>query len=287
MPPLSGHLFGRYALAMPARLTLLAVLLAPFGCRSAREAPPRPAPAEIVRAALANPAFRWQTRETEAFRIHAAEGSHAAARLDTVGRALAEAAAVVRARLGAEEVAGRVEVFVVDSREQMAPLVGLPAGGWPDTRANAAFFVHGPEGASPYRHELGHLVSWRAWGDPAALWVSEGVAVYAVGGCAGRGLHEWAASLLAGGLLVPLRELEPFDFTRAAPHLEAGSFVQYVAETHGLGAVRALWSGGLDAAEGATGQSAGALEASWRAHLERVALSSAERLDASGRVRCE
>lgn len=273
---------------MTARPILLAVLLASSGCRSAEEAPaPQQATAEIVRAALAHPDFRWQTHETAGFRVHAAEGSHAAARIDTVSRALAEAAADVRERLGAEGVAERAEVFFVDSREQMAPLVGQPAGGWSDTRANAAFFVHSPDGASPYRHELGHLVSWREWGDPDAMWLSEGVAVYAVGACAGHGLHEWAASLLAGGLLVPLRELEPFDFMRAAPHLEAGSFVQYVAETHGLGAVRSLWAGGLGAAEGATGQSAGALEASWRAHVERVALPPAERLDGSGRVRCE
>jgi hypothetical protein len=244
---------------------------------------------EIVRAALVHPGFRWQTRETARFRLHVAEGSYAAARVDTVGRALAQAWEDVSARLGArgEPEPERVDAFVVEDRDQIAELVGQPAGGWSDTRANAAFFVYNGEGAPPYRHELGHLVSWRRWGDPAALWLSEGVAVYAVGGCAGRGLHEWAASLAADGLLVPLGELEPFDFTKAAPHLEAGSFVAYVAETYGVEAVRALWSGGLGAAEAATGESAAALEASWRAHVGRGALPAGERLDASGRVRCE
>lgn len=269
-------------------VTALVLLVAAVGCRSAEEAPPpQPDPPEIVRAALDHPDFRWRTRETPGFRIHAAEGSHAAARMDTLSQALARASADVRTRLGVEGAAERTEVFFVGSRDQMAPLVGQPAGGWSAPPANAAFFVHTPDGASPYRHELGHLLSWRRWGDPAAMWLSEGVAVYAVGGCAGRGLDEWAASLLADGLLVPMRELEPFDFTRAAPHLQAGSFVGYVAERHGLGAVRALWAGGLGAAEAATGQSAEALEASWRAHVERVAVPPGERPDASGRVRCE
>lgn len=273
---------------MHAPALLLVLLLAPAGCGRAGERPGRPPEQpEVVRAALAHPAFRWRTHETPRFRIHVPEGSHAATRLDTVSRALAQAAADVGARLGIEAAGDRADVFFVDSREQMASLVGQPAGGWSDARANAAFFVHDAEGASPYRHELGHLRSWRAWGDPAASWLSEGAAVYAVGACAGRGLHEWAASLDADGLLVPLRELEPFDFARAAPHLQAGSFVAYVAEAHGLAAVRTLWSGGLGAAEEATGQGAEALEASWRAHIGRTVLAAGERPDASGRVRCE
>lgn len=273
---------------MSARLLLLAAFLGLSGCRSTEEMPePHTVPPEIVRAALANPAFRWQTREIPGFRLHVPQGSYAASRADTVSRTLEQAWEEVSARLSTRGAPETVEAFVVEDREQIAALVGQPAGGWSDTRANAAFFVYNADGAPPYRHELGHLLSWRQWGDPAALWLSEGVAVYAVGGCAGHGLHEWAASMAADGLLVPLRALEPFDFTKAAPHLEAGSLVQYVAETHGIEAVRTLWAGGLGAAEAATGQSAEALEASWRAHLSRVALPSTGRLDASGRVRCE
>lgn len=71
---------------MTSRLILLLVLLAPTGCRSPKETPaPQPATAEIVRAAPANPAFRWQTRETADFRIHAAEAQGKG--LDVVGHA--------------------------------------------------------------------------------------------------------------------------------------------------------------------------------------------------------
>ncbi|HEX9950662.1 MAG TPA: hypothetical protein VGB53_02760 [Rubricoccaceae bacterium] len=273
---------------MSARLRLLAVLLASAGCRSTEEAPAEgPGPPEIVRAALAHPGFRWQTRTAPHFLLHVPEGSYASTRVDTVSRALAQAWDDVSTRLSIDGEPERVEAFVVEDRNEIAALVGQPAGGWSDTRANAAFFVYNAEGAPPYRHELGHLLSWRRWGDPAALWLSEGVAVYAVGGCAGHGLHEWAASLAADGLLVPLNALEPFDFTKAAPHLEAGSFLAYVAETHGIGALRALWSGGLRAAEEATEQSAAALEASWQAHVARVVLPPGERPDGRGRVRCE
>lgn len=232
----------------PTPFFLLA-LLTIAGCRapSDRTNPHQDAP-EIVAAALANPAFEWETAATPHFHLHAPTGSLAASRFDAVGRELERARAGVLARLNEQDSAEPTEVFIVDSREQMQPLVGQPAGGWTETDANAVFFTYSGDGEPAYRHELGHLYSWRRWGDPAGLWLSEGVAVYSVGGCAGRDLHEWAAALNATGKLVPLRDLEPFDFSQAAPHLEAASFVQYVPEAHGIEAVKSLWRGGLDIA---------------------------------------
>lgn len=73
-----------------------------------------------------------------------------------------------------------------------------------------------------------------------------------------------AAAAGRQGDSLTIAPLVPFDFSRVAPHLIAGSFIEYVAARRGIAAVRALWSGGMPAAEAATGRSAGALEAAWR-----------------------
>ncbi len=152
-------------------LVLLA-LLTVAGCRapSDRTDPHQDAP-EVVAAALADPAFEWTTAATPHFHLHAPTGSLAAGRLDAVGREAERARADVLARLGerdsAEPAAEPTEVFVVESRGQMEALVGQPAGGWTETDANAVFVTYDRDGGAAYRHELGHLYSWRRWGDPA------------------------------------------------------------------------------------------------------------------------
>ncbi len=268
----------------------LLVLLAVAACRAPSDsADPHQEAPEIVAAALANPAFAWKAAATPHFHLHASTGSLAADGFDAVGRAIERARADVLARLNEQDAAERAEVFIVETREQMQLLVGQPAGGHTEPGANALFFTYSDDGAPAYRHELGHLYSWRRWGRPAALWLSEGVAVWAVGGCAGRDLHGWAAALDATGKLAPLDSLEPFDFSRAAPHLEAASFVQYVAESYGIEAVKALWQGGLAVSESATGRAPEELEGAWRRHVAQVGagLPPEDRPETGGRIRCE
>jgi hypothetical protein len=151
------------------------------------------------------------------------------------------------------------------------------------------FLVAGIENAPPIRHETAHIVSWDAWGRPREPWLSEGAAMVGAGLCAGVGLHDWAAAVVRDGLDTPLRALaRDFDVTQAATYLQAGSVVQFVAETHGPAAVEALWRGGLAAADEATGLPPDRLEAAWR---ERVRQADASRvpggLNLSGRVECE
>jgi hypothetical protein len=111
--------------------------------------------------------------------------------------------------------------------------------------------------------------------------------VFAVGHCAGIPLHQWAAAILGSGEPASLDHLRrEFDFARAVPHLLAGSFVTFVAERHGIQAVKALWQRGHDSAEEATGATAAALEAAWHAELRRINIPQ-DMPDFRGRVQCE
>jgi hypothetical protein len=77
-----------------------------------------------------------------------------------------------------------------------------------------------------------------------------------------------------------------FNFSREAPHLLAGSFITFLAEDHGLDAVKILWRDGLASAQRATGASVAALEAKWHAELRRVDVPT-DMPEFRGRVRCE
>ena len=268
---------------------LLAVVLA---CRTGSDpAEPHESAAPLVRRALADTSFAWRSTATTHFHLHWPARSHTNADPTRAARELETRRAEVLGRLAEpDDALGRIEVFFVETPEQMTRLVGRPTGGWTDAPANAVLLRHAAEGEPPYRHELGHFYSHRLWGPPFSDFASEGVAVFAVGGCAGRGLHAWAALLEREGMLPPLDSLErSFDFTKAAPHLQAGSFVEYLAETHGLDAVRTLWREGLAATGRATGGDAAALEAGWRRHVARPGFQppAGDRPSVTGRIRCE
>lgn len=79
----------------------------------------------------------------------------------------------------------RAHLFLVRDREDVRQLVGQPAGGWTEPDANAVLAAVSDAVSPPLRHELGHLYSHRLWGPPHAAWLSEGVAAFAVGHCAG------------------------------------------------------------------------------------------------------
>jgi hypothetical protein len=239
---------------------------------------------------LGTTGFRWHTAESAHFRLHADSGSWAAERLDSLGLAAESARSAVLAALGepVDSVEPKPEIFFLDGPDDFRALVGQPAGGWTEPRANTVLLGASPTAAPPLRHELAHLYSHRRWGPPGADWVSEGVAVYGVGGCAGAPLHAWALAVRKAGISTPLDTLEiRFDFSKAAPHLEAASFVDFLRDRYGQAAVRALWTDGLAGAAEATRQSAALLETEWRAHVTAAEPALAAGLDPRGRVRCE
>jgi hypothetical protein len=258
-------------------------------CNAERDTRRRDAPA-IVERALHQSGFAWTSVASPHFRVHAVAGGPAAARIDTLAGAAERALREIRPRLGGVDLRDSADLFFVDDPEAMGKLVGRSVGGWTVADARAVFILQPESGSPALRHELAHLLTWTAWGGPSASWISEGVAVYATGGCAGRSLHEWAASVANAGRDIPLDSLaRTFDFAEAIPHFEAASFVQYVVEQHGIGAVRVFWSNGLDGAKQATGRDAAEIEEQWRKFLRRPEYRQPAfgPLDPTGRVSCE
>lgn len=292
--------FARSRVIAFARVPLAVLLVA---CRSEGEAPQPPqarstATAPFVQEALADTHFHWKSATSAHFQLHADSATWASARLDSLGAELESARQHVLTALDEPDSipadsGASMHAFLLAGPSEIAVLVGQPAGGWTIPEANTTLLGVTADAAPPLRHELAHVFTHRRWGPPAGGtragdWVSEGTAVYAVGGCAGAPLHAWAHAVAKAGLSTTLRELEArFDFSRAAPHLEAGSFVQFLRERYGMPGVRALWTDGLTGAAAKAGMTVDSLEAAWHNVVSRAGGAQASTLDPRGRVRCE
>lgn len=238
-----------------------------------------------------HPSFIWEKLETENYMIYVPKDSGLS--LGQLGTKVEESGKKVLQLLQEEnqiESGGKPVLFYLETRDQMKQLVGQPAGGWTETRQNTIFVVQNDEVPAPLRHEFGHLYSWRTWGKPAGYWLSEGLAVYASGECEGINLHTWAAAMHLKQELKPLKELqENWDFSKAAPHLEAGSFVKYIIENYGIKAFIKIWKKGMGVSLEVTGKTADALEKEWIKFLndpELVKVAREEAPDFSAKVRC-
>jgi hypothetical protein len=232
--------------------------------------------------------FMWSADTTEHFVVRAVAESYADQTLAAQAAALDRARHFVLIRLGEDGASQtRAHVFLLRSREDVRQLVGRPAGGWTEPQANSVLVVVRDSVPPPLRHELGHLYSHRLWGRPHGPWISEGVALFAVGHCAGRPLHQWAAAIQRAGEPVSLDLLlRNFDFSQAAPHLLAGSFVTFVADRHGIEAVKALWRRGVESAQGSSAADLAELEAAWHEELGRTPVPE-DMPEYRGRVQCE
>lgn len=236
-------------------------------------------------------AYSWEKLETENFVIYVPKDSKHTKKIKEIGKRTEESKNQVLEILQGVKPEEKPVIFFLETRDQMNQLVGHPAGGWTETRQNTVFVVENDEEPAPLRHELGHLYSWRTWGKPMGYWLSEGVAVYAAGDCSGHSLHIWAAGIDWNQKSRSLRYLEEnWDFTKAAPHLQAGSFVKYVIEKYGSKAFIEIWEKGMGASLEATGKTAEALEQDWLEFIRNPQFmkeAKKENLNFSERVQCE
>jgi hypothetical protein len=286
--PLAGPAADLSSPEFMRRFFLTVAVAAIVSCAPPDAAVPVDTPTDPFIEHVLSAGFVWVADTTEHFVVRAIAESYAHQTFAAQTAALDRARHFVLLRLGEDGASQtRAHVFLLRSRDDVAQLVGQPAGGWTEPQANSVLAVVSDSVTPPLRHELGHLYSHRLWGRPHGPWISEGVALFAVGHCAGRPLHQWAAAIQRAGESVSLDPLlRNFDFSRAAPHLLAGSFVTFVADRHGIEAVKALWRRGAESAQAFTSENLAELEAVWHEELGRTPVPH-DMPAFRGRVRCE
>jgi hypothetical protein len=229
------------------------------------------APTGLAAAALANPAFAWIHRATPGFRVSFLADSYPARHQDSLLARLAPAARHAEALLGVEPLGDPIDLFFIESREQMTQLIGGRATGFAQPSARTVLLVTNPTWRGFERHEIMHVVAGQAWGRPGPNtdWLVEGLAQAADGECVNYSNAEVLAAFASRRGWIPfptvLTEFRSQPDLRA--YLQAAVLVDYVLNRFGPGPLRELWTDGATLDSTLGGHSLASIEQEWREGL--------------------
>jgi hypothetical protein len=232
-------------------------------------------PSTVAARTIARTDFRWVARRTPNANLYALAGSAAVPLLPRLARETENAISANVAWLGERDVKGKLNLFFVGSRDEQRPFTGTRSMGWSIVGEGTAFFVANDSISPAIRHETMHLLSWRLWGTPGGVWMSEGIATAAAGGCLDWTIEEIAASLYRNRELATIgvlrRGFRTGGIQGIVHYVSAGSLLLYVDAVWGRDKLRELWrSGGLAASDRVLGMSPLELERRWRASIASV-----------------
>ena len=241
-------------------------------------------PAGLAASALANPAFTWIPRTTPGFRVYFLADSYPASHQDSLLARLPRAARHAERLIEVRPLNEPIDLFFVDSREQMGALIGGRATGFAQPSARAVFLMTNPVWRAFERHELMHVIAGQAWGRPGPNtdWLQEGLAQAADGRC---GKYSNAGVLLAlakrHGWIAFADVLARF---RAQPdlraYLQAAVFVDHLLRLlHHISSAERLWREGATLGSTFAGRSLPLIESEWRAGLDEPERPSPAELD--------
>jgi hypothetical protein len=267
----------------PAALAilLLSILSLPVGAQ---------APAGLAASALTNPAFTWTPRSAPGFRVYFLADSYPALHQDSLLSRLPVAARHAERLLGVRPLSEPIDLFLVESREQMTALIGGRATGFAQPSARAVFLMTHPAWRAFERHEIMHVVAEQAWGKPGRNtdWLQEGLAQAADGRC---GNYSNAGVLLA---LAERRGWIPFPDMlanfRTQPdlraYLQSAVFVDYLLRRFGPAPLQRLWREGAALDVTIAGRRLRMIEGEWRVGLSEPERPSPAELDVIERKGC-
>ena len=247
-------------------------------------------PQGLAATALADLRFAWRMDSTPGLRAYFLPGSYAMQRRDSLVRRANEALTHATNLLKAPAMRGPIDVFFIDSREQMRQLTGAAATGFAHSAARAVFIVTNPEWRAFERHEIMHVVAVNAWGaiGQGNAWLQEGLAQAADGRCAEFSNSDVAIALTRrhGWIDLPtmLHRFREQPDLRA--YLQAASLVDYLLRHAGPEAIGRLWTAAADTGSVVGGRSLSAWEAEWRRSLPATVSVPADRLAAIEAVGC-
>jgi hypothetical protein len=272
------------------RATILFTLLAVTACHHPARERPRPIPSTPVETTgaiadqlLSAHGFTWRSFATTHFRIHLANGMNPA-RIDVIADSVENARRIVLSLIDEPDVDDEeaVELFLVETRDDMRRLIGDPVTGNGYPSELTAVLVAGDGYRAFYRHMLTHTYAAHRWGRRrAGSWMDEGLATRATGACQGYAIDAIAAGYARNGEAPSLAALTSaaFDTLPELPaYYTAASLVDFFQHREGIAAVRALWRG--EASEVSDAQPLGPeTNATWSAWQRRLGRVTAATLD--------
>jgi hypothetical protein len=176
--------------------------------------------------------------------------------------------------LETREDSATLEIFLVDSRDDMKRLAGQRWAGWAQPGEKTAFFVAGKGYRPAFRHELMHAYSLSMWGEPASgPWITEGIAAWATGDCQGKSFDGLVAGFARADSIYSLPVLTGRfrELPELRGYFQAASLVETIHRARGIEGVRQVWNHKPSPGEHPLGPDGIRIEAEWRA---RVAAAS-------------
>jgi hypothetical protein len=259
--------------------------------------PPRdrtPANGKYGEAALAHPAFKWDSIRTDRFTLYIPRGSFASTRAAQYRAEADSAVAYSLAMLGERSLRAHMQVFVTGSREDVEAITGFGSNGWGDAAGDNAAVVARPECVPTlFKHEIMHVVSLTLWGNPLGPdkdpyppkdstlmvrggWLREGIASAAQDLSVTYSYRGLGAQYLAEGTLFSIDTLVNhfYQVDDFAAYVQSGSLVNYLLEKYGRDRFRVIWRDGAGAFERVYGRTAQQLQSEWHAWLRATPVSA-------------
>lgn len=228
---------------------------------------------DFVQKALDDSTFIWLSSSSDRVRIFYPKGSFAEKHRMTLLRSVQTAVDEVLKLLDEPAYEPLLNVFYLESRDEMKRIVGRPYSGFSNWTANGIFIVVNPEWRSFEKHEFAHVVTMGGWGSPdvTSHWMIEGIAVHVDGWCREYTVDEMASHLLSNDQLPSLPEL--FDDFANLGEIRAGffaaSFIGFIRNTYGMPKLRTLWLNGVGNLEGVLDDDLNHIENSWKLYLKQ------------------
>jgi len=226
----------------------------------------------FVQKAIADTTFTWLSSYSDSIKIFYQENSFAERHRMMLLRSIKTAVDEVLALLDEPHNRALLNVFYLESRDEMAKIVGHTYSGFSDWTGNGIFLVLNPEWRSFEKHEFTHIVTMGGWGYPHASsqWMIEGIAIYCDGWCRQYSIDEIAFHFLSNGQLPTPQEL--FNDFRSLGEVRAGisaaSLIGFISHTYGMPKVRQLWLNGVENLEQELGDDLEQIENAWRFYLQ-------------------
>jgi len=226
----------------------------------------------FVQRAIQDTSFHWRSVSSDRIRVFYQENSFAERHRMMLFRSARTAVDEVLTNLN-ETSNGRIlNIFYLESRDEMARIVGHTYSGFADWTGNGIFLVLNSEWRSFEKHEFAHIVTMGGWGSPhpTSQWMIEGIAIYCDGWCRLYTVDEIALHFLINGQLPTPQELVT-DF-RSLGEIRAGisaaSFIGFIHHSYGIPKVRQLWLNGVEDLEEQLDDDLEKIKNSWILYLQ-------------------
>ena len=226
---------------------------------------------DFLQRALHNPELSWIRLSNENINMYCIEGSFAEKHRVMLMGSLESSIMYVSDLLETDGCPDSVNVFYVESREQMEEVIGMPYAGFTNWSTSSIFLVLNPEWRSFERHEFAHLATMKCWGrpHPSSGWMVEGIPVYCDGWCGEYSVNQVACYLMKEDRLPDPDNL--FMSYRDMGEIPAGfssaSLAGFIAGEFGAAKLRRLWEEGSDKIEEILGIDSKLIEKGWRDYI--------------------